>query len=124
MVKGIGGVAIYARDPAALAEWYATHLGLSSVDEPGGARSWDFYFRDSEDPELRRRTVWTILPAPESLPPEGRIPVVNYLVENLEELVARLRAAGVEVQTVEEHADGRFARLRDPEGHRIELWED
>jgi len=45
-------------------------------------------------------------------------------VDDLDALVAKLRAAGVPVdekQTQDEN--GRFAWVTDPEGHRIELWE-
>lgn len=124
-VKGIGGVAIYAQDPAGLASWYAQHLGIESLEEKrGNGRSWDFYFRDVDDPELRRRMVWSLLRASDLQAAGARAFVVNYLVENLDEAVERLRVAGIEVEWVEEHADGRFARLADPEGNTIELWED
>lgn len=125
VVRGIGGVTIYARDPTGLARWYADHLGMSSlIGEGSGQWSCDFYSRDSEDPELRRRTVWSVGPVTGHPPEEEGDFVVRYLVEDLDAALARLREDAIEVEGVQEHADGRFARLRDPEGHRIELWED
>ena len=49
---------------------------------------------------------------------------INFRVKDLDAMVAQLRAADVEV-TVEEkvYPNGRFARLKDPEGNSIELWE-
>ena len=50
--------------------------------------------------------------------------MINYRVENLDALLEKLKAAGVEIAD-ERHQDenGRFAWITDPEGHRIELWE-
>lgn len=125
VVKGIGGVAIYAKDPSGLAAWYTKHLGIQALEERrGDGRTCDFYFRDLEDPALRRRIVWSLLRrtgAPLSRP---RRFAVHYLVEDLGAAVRRLQAAGITVQEIEERADGRCARLLDPEGNAIELWED
>lgn len=50
--------------------------------------------------------------------------MINYRVENLDQLLDQLRSAGVEVDDrVEEYEYGRFAWIMDPEGNRIELWE-
>jgi len=52
--------------------------------------------------------------------------MLNLRVSGLSELVERLKAAGIEVTTKDEWNDpqvGRFARVHDPEGNPIELWE-
>jgi predicted enzyme related to lactoylglutathione lyase len=38
-------------------------------------------------------------------------------------MVAQLRQAGVAVEVNPDYSFGRFARLRDPEGNPIELWQ-
>ena len=50
--------------------------------------------------------------------------MLNYRVDDLDALLVKLSAAGVDVAN-ERHQDenGRFAWITDPEGHRIELWE-
>lgn len=49
---------------------------------------------------------------------------MNFRVNDLEAMVAQLRAAGVEVTIdPQTHPNGRFARPCDPEGNPIELWE-
>ena len=50
--------------------------------------------------------------------------MINYRVDDLDALLAKLQAEGVEIAD-ERHQDenGRFAWIVDPEGHRIELWE-
>ncbi|CAN5256792.1 hypothetical protein BH23BAC3_BH23BAC3_32910 [soil metagenome] len=50
--------------------------------------------------------------------------MINYRVENLEELVDELRSEGVEViDEIEAFDYGKFVHILDSEGNRIELWE-
>jgi predicted enzyme related to lactoylglutathione lyase len=52
--------------------------------------------------------------------------MLNLRVSGIDELLDRLRAAGIEVITKAEWdtpETGRFARIHDPEGNAIELWE-
>ena len=50
--------------------------------------------------------------------------MVNYRVDDLDALLVKLQAEGVDVAD-ERHQDenGRFAWITDSEGNRIELWE-
>jgi predicted enzyme related to lactoylglutathione lyase len=49
---------------------------------------------------------------------------LNFRVDDLDGLLAALRAEGLEVdEKVEEYDYGGFAWIMDPEGNRIELWE-
>ncbi len=48
----------------------------------------------------------------------------NFRVDDLDAVLAALRAEGVQVDDrVEEYEYGRFGWIMDPEGRRIELWE-
>jgi predicted enzyme related to lactoylglutathione lyase len=50
--------------------------------------------------------------------------MINYRVDNLDELLASLRAAGVEVVGGPDKAEnGKFAWILDPDGNKLELWE-
>jgi predicted enzyme related to lactoylglutathione lyase len=52
--------------------------------------------------------------------------MLNLRVSQLDELLASLRASGIEIITKPDwdHPDvGRFARIHDPEGNAIELWQ-
>ena len=50
--------------------------------------------------------------------------MVNFRVDDLDAMIAQLRNAGIEVTPdTQEYPNGRFARLYDPEGNPIELWE-
>ena len=50
--------------------------------------------------------------------------MVNYIVDDLDALLAKLTASGVRIDPKrEDHEDGSFAWIYDPDGNRIELWE-
>jgi predicted enzyme related to lactoylglutathione lyase len=50
--------------------------------------------------------------------------MLNYRVDDLDGLIAKLRGEGIAVEEKDEQdPNGRFAWITDPEGHRIELWE-
>ena len=49
--------------------------------------------------------------------------MINFQVDNLEELLAQSKREGVEVDPKTETYDyGKFGWITDPEGNRIELW--
>ncbi len=48
----------------------------------------------------------------------------NFTVENLDALLQALKDEGVYVfEEFEEHQEGKFGWILDPEGNKIELWE-
>jgi hypothetical protein len=50
--------------------------------------------------------------------------MVNFRVRNLDAMAAQLRAAGTDIEIDPEvYPNGRFARLSDPDGNPIQLWE-
>jgi catechol 2,3-dioxygenase-like lactoylglutathione lyase family enzyme len=120
----IGGVFLLSRDPAALADWYRRHLGWELELLPGEGYCTELYFREHERPEQPQHLVFAIMPGD---PGNGDGHIVNYRVDDIDAVVASLQAEGIETSPVTVGADaegeGKFARLRDPEGHRIELWE-
>lgn len=115
-VAGIGGLFFRAHDPAALGRWYLEHLGISltptSLDSP--------VWRQEAGP-----TVFS--PFPEKTGYFGdpqKAWMVNFRVHDLDKMAAQLRAAGIEVKIdPQTYPNGRFARLHDPEGNPIELWQ-
>jgi len=115
-VTGIGGLFFRAREPKALAEWYQNHLGVSAVPD-----NYD------EPPWQQQAGPTAYAPFPEDTKyfgDAGKQWMVNFRVANLDATVTQLRAAGVSVEIdPEPYPNGRFARLHDPEGNPIELWE-
>jgi predicted enzyme related to lactoylglutathione lyase len=112
-VIGIGGVFFRARDPEGLNAWYGRHFGVTMVDWT----PWN---------QAAGPTVFTTFPADTEYFPAEKQWMINFRVEDLDDLLARLRAAGIEVITKTEWDSpetGRFARVHDPEGNPVELWE-
>jgi predicted enzyme related to lactoylglutathione lyase len=115
-VTGIGGLFFRARDPASLARWYEEHLGITrtptSYDEP----TWQ---------QEAGPTVFA--PFPEQTDYFGdpkQTWMVNFRVRSLDAMTAQLQAAGIAIEIDPEvYPNGRFARLNDPEGNPIQLWE-
>lgn len=112
-VTGIGGFFFRSRDPEGLREWYATHLGVGSA--PYG--QWDTAAGPS---------VFAPFAADTDYFAADRQWMLNLRVDGLDALIAALRESGIEVRTDPEWdmpGVGRFARIHDPEGNPIELWQ-
>jgi predicted enzyme related to lactoylglutathione lyase len=112
-VNGIGGFFFRAADPDMLRAWYAEHLGVGA----GEYGVWDTGAGPS---------VFTPFPGDSDHFAADRQWMLNLRVDGLDALVAALAAAGIEVTTNPDWdmpGVGRFARLHDPEGNPIELWE-
>ncbi len=109
---GIGGVFFRANDPKVLADWYATHLG---IDMSAGA--W---------PQAAGPTVFAPFERDtDYFGDRAQAFMLNFRVADLGSLIKELSSAGIAVETREEWDSeiGRFARIHDPEGNPIELWE-
>lgn len=121
-VKGIGGVFLYAEDPKGLAEWYARHLGLDFMDWGEGA-CYGLIFTHADPDGAEIQTVFSFQKAKEPLGKGRPECMVNWRVADLEALCRDLQAAGVAIEKQEDSEYGRFAWIRDPEGHRLELYQ-
>lgn len=112
-VTGIGGLFFRARDPATLAAWYEMHLGIGNIQttvwrQDAGTTIFGPFAQDT-DYFGRPEQQW----------------MVNFRVDDLDAMMAKLKAAGIAVETRAEWDSevGRFCRIHDPEGNPIELWE-
>ena len=115
-VTGIGGFFFRSTNPDALGRWYAQHLGIGTVPESYEQQPWS---------QEAGPTVFA--PFPQDSTHFGRPGLtwmINFRVRNLDGLVERFRSAGIKVAVdPQTYPNGRFARLSDPEGNPIELWE-
>ena len=122
-VSGIGGVFFKAKDPAALRAWYQDNLGIAIDPSFGGAV---FNWPDGQGPDRPGSTVFSIFTAETSYFSPGTASfMVNFRVDDLDALLAELRAKGAAVDEKVESMDGigRFGWVVDPEGNKVELWE-
>jgi predicted enzyme related to lactoylglutathione lyase len=123
-VTGIGGIFLRARDPKTLSAWYAKHLGIQLADYGGATFLWS-----DELPPTTGSTTWSLFPEDSKYfgPGNEKGPqqaMVNYRVDNLDELLTELTAAGVPIDPKRDNYDfGHFAWITDHEGNRVELWQ-
>ena len=120
-ITGIGGVFFKSRnDRAALAAWYQEHLGISLESFGGAILRWP-----DDKAEDKGLTVWHVAGKESQwFSPSDSSFMINYRVDDMGEMIAQLRAGGVEIiQGPESHENGKFAWVMDPEGNKVELWE-
>ena len=120
-VTGIGGVFLKCRgDSAALAAWYQTHLGLPLETWGGAILRWP-----DDKAEDQGLTVWSLADKDSQwFSPSDSAFMINYRVDDMDALLAQLRAAGIEiVGGPESHENGKFAWIMDPDGDKVELWQ-
>lgn len=119
-VTGIGGIFFYSDDPAQTKAWYAENLGLAT-NEWGSS----FEFRNAHRPEEINYLQWS--PFKTGNPyfqPSQKPFMVNYRVQNIDALVAKLRGNGVTIlDEIETYEYGKFVHIMDADGNKLELWE-
>jgi predicted enzyme related to lactoylglutathione lyase len=120
-VLGMGGYFFRAKDPPALKAWYREHLGVGGgmgMDPvTGHSNEWVWYTEGGP-------MVFEPFAADSDYFAADRQAMINFRVSDLHGLLTRLRSAGIEITREEEmEGVGRFARVHDPEGNAIELWE-
>lgn len=123
-VLGIGGIFFRARDPDALNAWYREYLGIGAGCNAEGTGN------DTNE------WVWKTVGGPVVFAPfkadtdyfaVDKQFMFNFRVTGLDEMLEQLNAAGIAIETRDEWDSpevGRFARIHDPEGNAIELWEE
>jgi glyoxylase I family protein len=112
-ILGIGGLFFRSADPAALKKWYTDVLGIEINqyvwEQEAGPTVLEPFAMDTDHFPLEKQ--W----------------MINFRVSNLDELIIELKAKGVQVEVRDEwNASpemGQFARVQDPEGNPIELWQ-
>jgi predicted enzyme related to lactoylglutathione lyase len=115
-VTGIGGLFFRAKDPERLAKWYADHLGVNLTPT------------DYDQPCWTQQAGPTVF-APFDHDTEyfGRVEqqwMINFRVADLDSMVRQLQDAKIDVAIdPESYPNGRFARIHDPEGNPVELWD-
>ena len=120
-VIGIGGVFLRSADREQLYAWYERHLGIARHPYKGVIFPW----RHADDPDRTGKTAWSLFKQDtDYFGPTKPAFMVNYIVDDLDGILASMRAEGQAVdERVEDTEYGRFGWATDPEGNRVELWE-
>ena len=120
-VSGIAGVFFLSHNPGKLKKWYHENLGL--INGPYGSR---YEWQELHGDTTRMGSLqWSPMSDKGNyFLPSGKDFMINYRVENLEKLVAKLKEDSVPLlDTLTIYPYGKFIHLMDIEGNKIELWE-
>jgi predicted enzyme related to lactoylglutathione lyase len=121
-VLGVGGIFFRAQDPDALNTWYREHLGVGAGCAAEGlepADEWTWMVHGGP-------LVFTPFAADTDHWDADTQVMLNLRVRDIDGLLEQLAASGIEVIVKPEWnapESGSFARIHDPEGNAIELWE-
>lgn len=122
VVTGIGGLFFRAQDPAALGAWYGEHLHIGPGHAAPGAGAPDAHLWITQGGPV----VFAPFAADNDYFAPDKPFMLNLRVTDLAAMITALNGAGIPVEQRAEWDDagmGHFARLHDPEGNPIELWE-
>lgn len=119
-VTGIGGIFFFSDNPKETREWYANNLGLE-INDWGST----FESRSMDNPEEVNSLQWSpFQTGSDYFAPSTKGFMINYRVQNIEGLVAQLKANGVTVlDDIASHDYGKFVHILDADGNKVELWE-
>lgn len=114
-VTGLGGIFYKVADTEATKAWYKDMLGV------GGEWGAMFPFK-SDDPE-----GYSLLSPFKSdsdyFGPSEQPFMINLRVDDLDGVIAGLESKGVEILGRQDEDYGRFAWILDPDGIKVELWQ-
>jgi lactoylglutathione lyase len=118
-ITGIGGVFIKT-DRDITRHWLNDNLGMPTED-------WGqmFPWKEREAPNANGYTVLGLHSKDSTyFGPSTREVMINFRVDDLEGMLASLRAKQIEIVKVfDPEPNGRFAHVRGPDGFVFELWE-
>lgn len=114
-ITGLGGIFYKVADPEATRAWYQEHLGV------GGEWGAMFPFRD--DTADGYALLSPFKAESDYFAPSGAAFMINLRVDNLEAMIAQLKAKGVEILGEQAEDYGKFAWILDPDGVKVELWQ-
>lgn len=115
-VTGIGGFFFRAKSPGVLAKWYEDNLGVAMTPQSYDAKPWRQEAGTTAFQPFKQDTAYF---------GDSRLQwMINFRVRDLDRMVGQLRANGIAVEVDQQsYPNGRFARLNDPEGNPIQLWQ-
>ena len=114
-VTGLGGVFYVAADPEATREWYRDKLGIDG--EYGPQLAW------AEEPMKNPYSLVSHFGNDDYIKPGTGGFMINLRVQDLDGFCELLKSRDVEVLDKVDEGYGKFAWILDPNGVKIELWE-
>ena len=114
-VTGLGGVFYVVKDPEATRAWYRETLGIDG--DYGPQLNW------SEETGDKPYSLISHFKDDQYIKPGTGGFMINLRVDDLDAMVAQIKEKGVDVLDSVDEGYGKFAWLLDPNGVKIELWE-
>ncbi|TRD12161.1 VOC family protein [Erythrobacter insulae] len=114
-ITGLGGVFYVVKDPAATREWYRDKLGVDG--EYGPQLAW------ADEPKANPYSLISHFPDDQYIKPGRSGFMINLRVNDLDGFCEELGRKGVKVLDTADEGYGKFAWILDPNGIKIELWE-
>lgn len=119
-VTGIGGIFIKSENSNELQAWYETALGIKR----SGDGVAEFHWKEKETGVDAFSIFHVFSKADKYFDPSKAPYMINFRVDNLDEILSQLREKGVKVfPEIQEETYGRFGWIEDPAGNKVELWE-
>ena len=120
-VIGIGGIFFYSDNIQETKDWYTKNLGIEI--NAWGSSSFDS--RNLDNPEEINTLQWCpFKKESDHFSPSKNEFMINYRVQNIENLVNELRENGVTIlDEIASYDYGKFIHILDSQGNKIELWE-
>ena len=114
-ITGLGGIFYKVADPDGTRAWYQENLGI------GG--EWGAMFPFKKD-DTEGFTLFSPFKADtEYMSPSDKPFMVNLRVDDLDGVVTDLEGKGIEILGRQDEDYDRFAWIMDPDGVKIELWQ-
>jgi len=114
-ITGLGGVFYVVKDPAKTRQWYKEKLGIDG--DYGPQLDW------SRETGEKPYSLISHFADNSYLKPSSSHFMINLRVDDLEGFVELLKSRDVEILDMVDEGYGKFAWLLDPDGVKIELWQ-
>ncbi len=115
-VTGLGGIFYKVPDPAATSAWYKDNLGI------GG--EWGAMFPWSAEPGGEAYSLLSpFKQSTDYMEPSTAGFMINLRVDDLDGMIAELERKGIAILGRQDEDYGNFAWILDPDGIKIELWQ-
>lgn len=114
-VTGLGGIFYIVKDPSATRAWYRDKLELDG--EYGPLLKW------SEETGDQPYSLISHFTDGEYLKPSGERFMINLRVDDLKGFIEVLKSRDIEILGYSDEGYGEFAWIMDPDGVKIELWQ-
>ena len=114
-ITGLGGVFYVVEDPEATRAWYRDKLGIDG--EYGPQLAW------SEESKPNPYSLISHFKDDNYVKPGKGAFMINLRVDDLGAFVKQIKKKGVKILDSVDEGYGKFAWILDPNGVKIELWE-